>query len=234
MSTIAEHVAGRIAATTMRIVAISDTHGRVQHLQVPPGDVLVHAGDATMGGSEQEVREFAEWFQRQPHRHKIFVAGNHDWLFQEDRKLAERILGPDIIYLQDNGVTIDGMLFYGSPWQPEFNSWAFNMPRDGEELRSKWDLIPGETDVLITHCPPARIFDMTQDGDSAGCNRLRDRIEYVNPKIHIFGHIHEGYGVNTFGDTTFINACICDERFAATRRPIVTELGIFPRQLCLG
>ena len=177
-----------------------------------------------MGGSSREVREFAEWFQRQPHRHKIFVAGNHDWLFQEDRKLAEWILGPDIIYLQDNGVTLVGMLFYGSPWQPEFNSWAFNMPRDGEELRSKWDLIPGETDVLITHCPPARILDMTQDGDSTGCELLGERIEFVKPKVHLFGHIHEGYGVNTFGDTTFINASICDERYAATRRPIVTEL----------
>jgi Icc-related predicted phosphoesterase len=124
--------------------------------------------------------------------------------------------------LQDSGVTIGGVRFYGSPWTPEFNAWAFNLAR-GAALRRRWAQIPRTTDVLITHGPPRGILDRV-GRDHTGCDDLADAIRLIQPPLHVFGHIHEGYGVARHGRTTLINASSLDDKGQATNPPIVVDL----------
>lgn len=186
------------------IVCVSDTHGRHDRLAVPDGDVLVHAGDLTLHGSLDDVTRFDDWLSSLPHRHKVVVCGNHDWCFQRTPAEARRRLR-NAIYLEDEAAVVEGLRFYGSPWQPWFLDWAFNLPR-GPELAAKWALIPGDTDVLITHGPPAGVLDLTKRGDRVGCADLLNRVHEVRPKLHVFGHIHEAAGVERVGATLFVNA----------------------------
>ena len=206
----------------MKIIAISDTHGLHGSLKIPNGDLLIHAGDLTRHGTLDDVREFNDFLSNLPHPHKIVIAGNHDLCFEKYRKACEEIL-TNCIYLQDQEVIIDGVKFYGSPWQPWFYDWAFNLER-GPEIRAKWDLIPEDTDVLITHGPPYGIGDLTFHKDNAGCQDLLEVVEKIKPKIHVFGHIHEGYGVTSNGVTTFINASSCDHLYQPANPPVVYEL----------
>lgn len=209
----------------MRIVCLSDTHCEQHGFKVPDGDVLVHAGDFCSMGVEREVHKVAKWLKALPHRWKIVVAGNHDRFFEQQPEMARAYLEPDIIYLQDSGCEIEGLRFWGSPWQPWFYDWAFNLPRKGIKLREKWNLIPMDTDVLITHCPPYGILDEvrtrmtawgpTEEGSGPlGCEELAIRLAAVRPRLHVFGHIHDSYGVLQRGDTTFVNASVCNEDYA--------------------
>ncbi len=208
----------------MQIICISDTHNFHNEVIVPNGDVLIHAGDATSMGSTEEVAAFADWFGNQPHKWKIFVAGNHDWLFQKDKDLAESVIGTyGIIYLRDWGCSIEGINFYGSPWQPEFCNWAFNLPRDGNEIQQKWQAIPQNTDVLITHGPPFGILD-EESGRCIGDRCLRERVLHIKPALHIFGHIHASHGEMEWNGTHFINAAICDQAYKTTNPPIVVSI----------
>ena len=206
----------------MRIVAISDTHTLHTGLNVPDGDVLIHAGDLTNHGSLDDVRNFNKFLGTLPHPHKIVIAGNHDFCFQRWREDAEALL-TNAIYLEDSGLNIDGVYFYGSPWQPWFYDWAFNLSR-GIEIRQKWDLIPEKTDVLITHGPPFGIGDRTLRGEQVGCRELLEVVEHVQPRVHIFGHIHEGYGITHTSHTQFINASTCDIRYKPVNMPLVFDL----------
>lgn len=203
----------------MKIVCISDTHNEEMMEQVPDGDILIHAGDATRLGSLQEVAIFAQWWGFLPHKHKIFIPGNHDFLYEGARSIADTFVRS----LQDELMEIEGLKIYGSPWQPEFFDWAFNLPR-GEPLRRVWSRIPDDVDILITHGPPFGILDANMSGEPVGCEDLLARVKEVKPRLHIFGHIHEGYGQRTVGRTTFINASICDEDYVASRKPFVIEL----------
>ena len=205
----------------MRIVCISDTHSRQSQLSVPDGDVLVHAGDFTTRGGRKEIEAFDAWLGTLPHAHKVVVAGNHDFAFERDPEARTWIR--NAVYLQDEEVTLVGLRFYGSPWQPRFYDWVFNLDR-GEPLRTVWEKIPTGLDVLITHGPPRGILDRTANGDDAGCDDLLDRVELVRPRVHVFGHIHEGYGVVTRGATRFVNACSCDVDYHAVQAPIVVDL----------
>jgi predicted phosphohydrolase len=209
----------------MRLVFISDTHTH-RGLALPAGDVLVHAGDSTSTGTLPEVAAFLEWFSAQPHPHKIFIAGNHDWLFAREKGLAGMLIAehPGIRYLQDAGCEIDGVRFWGSPWQPAFCDWAFNLPRRGDALREAWGRIPPGTDVLITHGPPHGILDRVRGGEPLGCEELRARVEVVKPRIHAFGHIHDAYGVALAGTRVFVNASTCDEAYRPVNRPIVVDV----------
>jgi predicted phosphodiesterase len=218
----------------MRIVCLSDTHSFHWDLAVPDGDVLVHAGDMTLQGTRAELERFAEWFVPLPHRHKVVIAGNHDWLFQREPELARRCLG-DVGYLQDSGLAIGGLRFWGSPWQPWFLSWAFNLPR-GRPLREKWSQIPEGTDVLITHGPPFGIHDRVAkvfprvvsavigQGEHVGCRDLLAAVTRLAPRLHVFGHIHEGYGSTRRGETLHVNASICDARYRPANPPHVVDL----------
>lgn len=216
-----------------RIVCISDTHGLHEALTVPDGDVFIHAGDMTLGGREQEVAAFAAWLAALPHPHKIVIAGNHDWVVERTPARARELLG-DMTYLRDDGVHVAGLDIWGSPWQPWFYDWAFNLPR-GKSLRERWDLIPDKTDVLITHGPPFGHLDSAPrpnafgpdaglDVEHVGCEELRLALDRVQPRLHVFGHIHEGYGRDALDGTVLVNASNCDVDYRPVNPPIVVDL----------
>jgi len=208
----------------MRVVAISDTHTFEDRITVPDGDVLIHAGDATITGTVAEVSAFGAWLESQPHKHKIVIAGNHDWLFERDNAHARLLIEPWAHYLQDSMVEITGVRFYGSPWQPRFQDWAFNVNR-GRAIAWKWRLIP-KCDVLITHGPPWGVLDQVIDGAlHLGCEELGHAVGRVKPRVHVFGHIHGGYGERRAPNGIhFINASICDEAYNPVNAPIVFEI----------
>lgn len=210
----------------MRIVCVSDTHMAHRGLAVPEGDVLVHAGDATSTGTADEVDRFLGWFSAQKHPHKILIAGNHDWLFQQAPDIAHLLLEKHqgISYLQDSGVVIEGVRFWGSPWQPWFCDWAFNLPRKGQRIREARNQIPMGTDVLVTHCPPHGILDQVHGGEHLGCEELAIRLAMVKPRVHLFGHIHDSFGVAQSTTTTYINACVSTESYKPANPPIVVDL----------
>jgi predicted phosphohydrolase len=194
-------------ADRMRLVAVADTHTFESDLgEIPAGDVFIHAGDLCRGGSLDELAGVAAWIRGLPHPHKLVIAGNHDWCFARpsERGAARELLGPGVIYLEDSGAVLDGVTFWGSPWQPAFNDWAFNLPR-GAPLAEKWAQIPAGTHVLVTHGPPRGFGDATSQEDRAGCDDLRAALVRVRPLLHLFGHIHQDGGVWRDGVTTLAN-----------------------------
>ena len=223
----------------MRIVLISDTHGQHKKMRhpLPEGDMLIHSGDCTNVGSQDNVRQFVEWFQNlKGYDTKIFIAGNHDWAFYRNPAWLSHIINDenlsqsDVVYLQDSELIIEDpeisrpIKFWGSPWQPEFYNWAFNVKRD--ELHKYWELIPDDTDVLITHGPPHEIRDFAQYTKTfEGCSSLRYHVEErIKPALHVFGHLHESYGVMVVKDTLFVNASTATLRYEMINKPIVVDL----------
>jgi predicted phosphodiesterase len=211
----------------MKLILISDTHNRHREVSIPEGDILIHSGDFSGRGNPYEVEDFLDWFSSQPHTYKIFIAGNHDMSFEyKSTWLTDMLYGldPNIFYLEDSEVTIDSVKFYGSPWQPEFNHWAFNLPR-GKELADKWSRIPLDTNVLITHGPSYGNVDYTIFGhQNVGCFDLLERIKEVKPQIHTCGHIHHSYGSKYDEYTTYFNSSICDERYNPTNSSWVVDI----------
>jgi Icc-related predicted phosphoesterase len=235
----------------MRIVLISDTHSLQHNMlhELPQGDVLIHAGDISNKGGERDVTEFIHWFQNiEGFDTKIFIAGNHDFCFERVNQphhkgdydwlnnlmASENLSQSDVTYLQDDFIIIESsefsrpIKFYGTPWQPWFYDWAFNLPRFGDELQAKWSFIPEDTDVLITHGPPNGYGDLVnnwrQPNVNVGCECLINRIAEIKPILNVFGHIHEGYGVYTNENTTFVNASTCNSRYDPINKPIVIDL----------
>lgn len=218
----------------MKIVHISDTHGYHDHVKVSPCDVLVHSGDCTNDAGRASLRSFLTWFERQPAKNKILVAGNHDWAFQKWPELARAMVAeaaPSVAYLEDSGVSIDGINFWGSPYQPEFCNWAFNLPR-GPELKRHWDMIPNSTDVLITHGPAYGLRDKSGfGGELCGCKDLYDALLRVHPAYHLFGHIHHSYGEVTLDlglgqRIKCLNSSICNEAYNPVNAPHEFEISI--------
>ncbi|HEX3551517.1 MAG TPA: metallophosphatase domain-containing protein [Candidatus Elarobacter sp.] len=213
----------------MRCVAISDTHERADKLVVPDGDVLIHAGDLTMRGEPRELERAAAWLGKLRPRFAAVIAipGNHDFGAERDPAETRALFeSHGVTWLVDEAAAVDGVAFYGSPWQPWFYDWAFNFPRgdDGTVASATWARIPPSTDVLVTHGPPHGILDRTEDGDLAGCPELLAAVE-ARPRIraHVFGHIHEGYGCANVGARLFVNASTCDARYAAVNPPIAFD-----------
>ena len=211
---------------TMKITFISDTHGKHEYLTskaynniLGSGDVLVHAGDCTNVGKSYEIKEFLDWFSNTDFKHKIFIAGNHDFGFELVDDIAPEYKEKGVHYLFDSFITIDGVKFYGSPWQPEFYNWAFNLAR-GEKLAEKWKKIPGDTDILITHGPAYGMLDHTIGGLQVGCKDLFNRVMEVQPKIHVCGHIHWAYGQKNFFGVEFLNASVLNESYKHENKPI--------------
>ena len=199
---------------SMRLVITSDTHGRHDLIKdLPDGDVFVHAGDFMNSGLHpEEILSFNRWLAKQPIEHRVVCGGNHDRLFQLSRLLARELLS-DATYLENTGVTIGGISFWGSPYTPEFLNWAF-MYRRGAEAKRCWAQIPTGLDVLITHGPPYGILDQTTPGGKhLGCMELLKAVKAKKPRVHIFGHIHGGAGTFENGDTQFINAAYLDEQY---------------------
>ena len=205
----------------MRVVAIADTHlFETTNQYVPAGDVLVHAGDLCGWGMLDELRRAADWLLALPHPTKIVVCGNHDWPFARQPELSRALFdAPGVHYLQDTEVTIDGVRFWGSPWQPEFGGWAFNLPR-GPALAARWRAIPPNTDVLITHGPPAGFGDRVSHYRAEGCADLLAAVERLRPRLHLFGHIHEDGGAWQHGNTWIANCTVAEWQ----RNPTVFDL----------
>jgi Icc-related predicted phosphoesterase len=212
-----------------KITFISDTHNKHKHLNsnaygniLGSGDILVHAGDCTSMGQKHEIEQFLKWFSNTDFEHKIFIAGNHDFGFEKETDIDQQFKDLGVTYLFDTDITIDGIKFYGSPWQPEFYNWAFNLPR-GEELSAKWEKIPDDVDILITHGPAYGILDYAPIGGHVGCEELYRKIVEVKPKIHVCGHIHDSYGQKSMGGIEFLNASTLNDRYEYAHKPIVVE-----------
>jgi len=220
----------------MNVTLISDTHTKHRYCEadLPGGDLLIHAGDFMNGGyHKREATEFFDWFSSiKGYDKKVFIAGNHDRIIENDPTWSLLTIADysNIIYLQDEGFALYDMdedsstRIYGSPWQPDFNMWAFNLPRNGEEMKQHWDAIPEDTDILITHGPPFGYLDIP-GGQSirVGCEMLRYRVDELKPKIHVFGHVHGGYGYYFNGHTHFFNASVLNERYNYTNKPFHFE-----------
>lgn len=202
----------------MKLVILSDTHGYHDRLTdtLPAGDVLIHCGDVSRRSDEQSVIDFVRWFEQQPFDHKIYIAGNHD-KYISAKRFTDSINFPPI-YLQDSGCEIDGIKFWGSPWTPTFFDWYWMKDR-GEEIASVWKKIPDDVDVLITHGPPSGLGTLSaacRHGSppiDVGCRDLRLKVDQVKPKVHCFGHIHEGFGRKLVDGILFVNASYPHEEF---------------------
>jgi len=223
----------------MKIIFISDTHTKHEGLKIEPCDILIHSGDFSNRGSIIDFTKFINWFDKQPAKHKIFIAGNHDFCFENDNKnfcLDKLKNYKNIHYLQDSSIIIDGINIYGSPWTPYFYNWAFNgRTKDYQAtnknpwLREICDKIPNNTDILITHGPPRGILDLldsfgSNPGENVGCEYLLNKVNEVKPKYHVFGHIHEGYGIREQDGITFINASVLNSRYELVNKPIIYNI----------
>lgn len=210
----------------MRLVCISDTHGRHQEVKLPRGDVLVHAGDFTERGEPYEAASFLPWLARQPHRHKVFIAGNHEFCCEDypEAFATQVALYPDVHYLCDSGINLEGVNFWGSPFTPRFYDWAFNCDR-GPDMQTHWDCIPADTHVLVTHGPPHGVGDTNLRGSHEGCENLRDTVARISQlRLHVYGHIHFSYGQISSGAHRSINAAVLDERYQPKNEPVVIEI----------
>lgn len=213
----------------MRITFISDTHTLERSLKLPGGDVLIHSGDIMNSGwNYADITNFLKWFEAQPYDELIFIAGNHDRRFETDPLDVKEILEgfPAITYLQDDWVEVDDIKIYGSPWQPEFYNWAFNLSKGGPGLMSKWEAIPQDTGILITHGPPQDHLDVSgppYNEPHLGCALLRVKVDEQPPKIHVFGHIHGGHGYKFHNGTHFINASVLNENYDVVNNGVTLD-----------
>eukprot|EP00128_Syssomonas_multiformis_P009359 Colp12_sorted_trinity150504_noHs@35462 len=233
---------------TLRFVCISDTHGKHRDLHLPKADVLIHGGDFTNTGEKSQVEDLHKWLCEQEITHKIVIAGNHDVTFElkyyketGQKKFHKHVKTPfdapaikkilqdssQVIYLEDSAYELPfGIKVWGSPWQPEFLDWGFNLKR-GDECRKAWKKIPTDVAVLVTHGPPLGRLDEAEHGRRTGCVDLMQEIQKrVKPRAHIFGHIHEGYGVSSDGYTSYVNASSCNFQYRCINRPIVFDLAV--------
>jgi Icc-related predicted phosphoesterase len=212
----------------MKICAISDTHSYHRRVEIPETDVLIHAGDITWRGELEIFADFANWLKDLPHAHKIVIFGNHELSNQGTKQIQVNLIREaGAIYLEDNGCEIDGLLFHGAPHTPEFNNWSYNLPRDGEELKRKWDMISDAIHVVISHGPPYGILDgVSGVREPQGCKLLKNRLmQLPNLKAHIFGHLHMSGGQSIkLGEVIFANAAICDDSYNPCRQPIIIEI----------
>jgi diketogulonate reductase-like aldo/keto reductase/Icc-related predicted phosphoesterase len=233
----------------LRVVTISDTHGKhrkiTKYNPLPEGDVLIHAGDFTNTGELSQISDFCEWMGTLPYKHKVVIAGNHDltldgeWYSKpenherfhkkkkkdEQKAMAMMRECKNFHYLEEQTVIVEGYKVFGTPYQPEFFNWAFNLGR-GHPCDEAWEKIPTDTDILVTHGPPLGHGDLCQGSDfRAGClDLLRHVQKRVKPLVHVFGHIHEGYGTTSNNVTTFINASTCNFTYRPMNKPIVFDL----------
>jgi Icc-related predicted phosphoesterase len=218
----------------MRITLFSDTHTIHEAVRphLPGGDILIHAGDSMNSGYRKEnVTKFLTFLDdmTEIYDNVIYIAGNHDRLYENDPDLIKDILCvfPDINYLQDDFILVNDVKIYGSPWQPEFCNWAFNLTRDGKTIREKWQMIPDDTDILITHGPAFGHLDIVKNGykpkENLGCRILAETIDKIKPKIHVCGHIHTGNGHEFSNDTHYFNASVLNEQYQYEFHPVTFD-----------
>lgn len=200
----------------MKILHLSDTHGCHRQLwNLPEADVAVHSGDFTMNGSEAEAIDFINWFCDLPYAYKVFICGNHD-----ECLFGASIYGldPNVHYLCNSGVEIEGVKFYGVP--------MFMSDCVSNRQKEYYANIPADTNVVITHQPPYGILDL-DEGVHYGSEELLTSLVKINPNIHLFGHIHKQYGVTVNSPTTFSNGSIMASNYSHLHIPNVIEFPLF-------
>lgn len=214
----------------LKICLISDTHNKHRQLRLPEADILIHSGDITVRGSAQELADFSNYLCDIRHLYDeiIVVPGNHDLVFQNDTSMAKGIISNNAHVLIDQSIEIKNLIVHGSPITVPFGGWAFEMDRSSRY--DKYKLIPEKVDILVTHGPPHRILDLVHSGtgvENVGCPVLYDVVQNLRPSLHVFGHIHEGYGYSNVDGITYVNASICDHLYRPTRKPILIEFSRF-------
>lgn len=197
------HKSSRSSSPSITVVCISDTH--CTQPIVSDGDVLLHAGDLSEKGTFTEIQSQLDWLKSLPHKYKVVIGGNHDLLLDPEfvSRFPERIIEEigtsrsdldwgDIIYLNNSSTTLNflgqrRLKIYGSPLTEQFGTWAFQYP----PIRNVWnEVIPADTDILLTHGPPLGHLDR----DGLGSRFLLKDLCRVKPRLVVFGHIHAGYG----------------------------------------
>lgn len=213
----------------LTVDCLGDLHGF--YPKTPGGDLLVIAGDLVARGRLAEYKKFFEWLEIQKYEKKVVIAGNHDKELQRlDKNKLGIIFDTSAEYLCDSGTEYKDLKIWGSPWTPKFGDWGF-MCRD-EDLIEHWDMIPNDTNFLVTHGPPYGILDKCYDDRLVGSKTLLKAIDRVRPLVHVFGHIHESEGVlrkfwsiaDQYGSTTFLNCSHVDEHYIP--KPSFTRLQI--------
>lgn len=210
-----------------KIVCISDTHNAHNNIDIPDGDILIHCGDMTMGGTNREFIAFNRWLGTLPHKYKIIIGGNHDLLLDKHPKRRKNTMFSNAKYLENQRYVIKefGLKIWGSPITPALGYWAF-MRKRGYEIAKVWKQIPEDTNLLLTHGPPYGILDMVPRSGSQGCYDLMEAVKRIKPKLHVFGHIHEGYGTSELlgFDTKFVNCAIMDEMYDPIHKAVEIKL----------
>jgi len=208
--------------TTLRLVLISDTHELHREVDVPDGDIFIHAGDFTMFSESMEtVVDFNDWLGELPHPYKIVVPGNHEFFLEADP--SRRFMLDNAIVLINEGTEIDGLRIWGSPVTPLYGG-AFGL-RSAKDRRRLYAQIPQDIDVLVSHGPPFGILDTAPiSGLHEGCRELLDAVMRVRPKLHVFGHIHTAYGIFRTEHTTFVNASRLGLHDDPDKAPFVLEM----------
>ena len=193
---------------SLSLAMISDTHGNYDPARCGEVDLFLHAGDLCRErGNEAEFCTAVNWIKQVKARHRIVVAGNHDtFLYEHPRQAEARLGAAGITYLRDALIEIDGIRIYGTPWTEELFGYSFELPED--ELIRKWQQIPTDVDILITHIPPLSVLDRVKAGNHQGSASLARRLVDVKPLLHLFGHIHESYGCLQRENGWSVNAAI--------------------------
>lgn len=218
----------------MKLLHISDTHGSHSALdetikmlvETNDIDVVIHSGDFMRHSMKyMDYESFIEWFKSLPIEHKILVPGNHDMWCEQlefDQEFRKAVVPDDVHLLINESVEIEGVIFWGSPYTPEFFDWGFQLyGTDGYDL---WKEIPENTDVLITHGPSMGVLDMLPTGVFVGCPFLAQRIDELEIKAHLFGHIHDAYGLSHEATYVAANSAIMNEEYKPVNQPQIIEL----------
>lgn len=201
----------------MRLLHLSDTHNQHKGLkELPESDVLIHSGDFSFAGTKAEFHDFLNWFFGLNYKYKIFIGGNHDnFLEGKSQNEIQKILPKNCYYLCHSGVTIENTKFWGLP---KFISEDI----DGTYFE-KIKHIPKNTDVLISHHPPLGVLDRAGK-INFGCADLLQKVLDIQPKLHLFGHIHDAYGIEKSLKTTFSNASVLNENYELRNIPVVFDI----------
>jgi Icc-related predicted phosphoesterase len=202
-----------------RIWHISDTHTFHDLLKIPEGiDMVIHSGDCSNPrdpyNNEPEVRNFIHWYKSLPIKHKVYVAGNHDTSIEKKLVTKKDFEDYNIHYLEDDLITLQGLLIYGNPYTPQFGNWAFM--KDRVKLDRYWTkAMPGYIDILVTHGPPKGILDKSYSREDVlemcGDKSLLNKVLEVEPKYHLFGHIHNCKDIINAG---IQKLSVCDTYFS--------------------
>ena len=228
---------------------------------LPGGDLLIHSGDISSLGRQSEIERFVKWFNGiNNYTNKIFIAGNHDMTFDREILLRDKLtyfegkteydtecaegkpewlkellgihLRPNVFYLENSSIDIEGIKIWGSPITPSFGyGWAFNKDR-GYDINEVWNTIPMDTDIVITHGPIHSYCDRTDRGAlNVGCEQLYHRLNEVKPQLHFSGHIHEAYGYRHTNWGYAFNGCNCDLSYLVNNKPMTFDYDFLKRDI---